>query len=111
MTHCASRLFGGHVVAGVSPVRQHQALSHEPLVDVDLAHEAAADDPPVAIDIALVARDGAAADEILQRQGGSLTAAPLAAGSIQTGLAAFRGVDAVQPNALAVDPERVAVDH
>ena len=78
----SSLVLGGDVIAGVPPVRQRQALSHEPFVDVDLAHETAADDPPVAVDIALVACDGAPADEILQRQGRRLAATPLAAGRV-----------------------------
>jgi transposase InsO family protein len=59
--------------------------------------------PPVAVDVALVARDGAPTDEVLQCQGSLLTAAPFLAGTVQAGLAAPRRVDVVKPNPLAAD--------
>ena len=68
------------VVERVPAVGERQALSHEPFVDVDLADETTADDPPVAVDIALVTGDGAPSDQILERQSSPLTAAPFLAG-------------------------------
>ena len=101
-------LLNSDVVAGAPSVRQRQALSHEPLVDIDLLNEAAGDDPPVTFNVALVAADGAARDQILQRERGPLTAAPGAAASIEAGLAALRRVDAVQSDALPINLDRVA---
>jgi hypothetical protein len=95
---------------GVPPVRQCQALSDKPLVYINVADETPRDDATVSIDIALVARDGAPADQILQRKGRPLAAAPGPASCIETGLAAFWRIDAVQADALAVDLDRVGID-
>ena len=98
-----SLVLGGDIAMRVPAVGERQALGDQPFVDVDLADETAADDPPVAVDIALVTGDGAPANQVLQRQGCPLAAAPFLAGRIQAGLAALRRVDAVQPDALAME--------
>ena len=74
------------------------------------SYETTADDPPVAVDIALVTGDGAPADQILQREGSSLAAAPCAAPGIEAGPAALRRVDSVQPDALAMNLDGVGVN-
>jgi hypothetical protein len=93
------------------PVCQRQALSHEPFVDIELADKAAANDPPVLIYVALVARDTTPANELLQRERGLLAAAPVLSSGVEAALPALRRVDAVQANALAVDLDRVAVEN
>jgi hypothetical protein len=71
------------------PIGQCQTLGHQPLIDVNLADEAAADDALVAVDVARVAADRAAPDQILKRERGPLAAAPRAALRIEAGLAAL----------------------
>jgi hypothetical protein len=66
--------------------------------------------PPVAVDIALVTVDGAPANQVLGCQACPLTAPPFLAGLVPAGLATLRRVDAIQPDALPVDLERVSVD-
>jgi hypothetical protein len=83
----------------------------EPLVDVEITDEAPAHDAPIPVEVALVTRDGAPADQILQRQGSPLAAAPVRAGCIETGLPVFRRIDSIKAYPLAVDLDRVAVDH
>jgi hypothetical protein len=55
-----------------------QALSHEPCVDIELADKAAANNAPVLIYVALVARDATPANELLQRERRPLAAASFA---------------------------------
>jgi hypothetical protein len=80
---------------GVPPVRERQASSDQPLVNINVADETPRDDATVSIDIALVAGDGAPPDQILQRQGSPLAAAPFLAGCVEADLPTFRRIDAV----------------
>jgi hypothetical protein len=74
-------------------------------VKVAYGHDAA-----VSVAIFAQACDCAATDLIGQRQGSSLATSPLAAISSHARLVAFRCVDSVQPDSLAMDFQRIAVD-
>ena len=96
---------------GLFAVCQCEPLPDQPFVDVDLAHGALRHHAPVAIRIALAARDGPPSDQVLECQRSFLTATPRDTGSIFARLAAFGCIDAEQPNALAMDFNGVAIDH
>jgi hypothetical protein len=105
---CRCRLLGRDVGFRVPPIRQRQPLAHEPLADVDVALLALGNEAAVPINIPLSAGDGTTPDQVLQRQGRPLPAAPCPAGSVDTGLAALGRINSVQPYPLAGKVESVA---
>jgi hypothetical protein len=100
----------GDVIPRVSAVGERQALRDQPFIDVEIVDETPTHDAPIPVDVALVAGDGAPPNQILQRQGGALAAAPVPAGCIETGLPAFRRIDAVKPDTLVMNLDGVGID-
>jgi len=106
---------GGLLFADVLPrvpqVGDRPALGGHPGVQVLGTLEAHGDDPAIAIDVPFFARNRRSPYSVGQRQRRFLSAAPRLAAGIEASLAALGGVDAVQPDPLAMNLDRVAVNH
>ena len=110
--HALKSLLQKKIRAALEQDRYALARAHHPCVQVKTTEVAHRHDPPVArVDIRLPTGDRAASDQVRQRQCGPLTTAAGIASCIGAALPAFRCVDPVQPNALAPDLQRVAIDH
>ena len=88
------------------------ALTHHPSVQVLAADKTIRHDPAVTVGVGLLAADHLPPpDPVRQRQRRLLAATPGRSARVLAKLAAFRRIDAVQPDAGAVDLDGVAVDH
>ena len=110
VARCASGPLLVDVGARVASVREREAALDHPGVQVLAARAAHRDDAPVAVDVPFLARDRPPADALSQAARRALAAAPARSARV-TSLGALGRVDAVKPNALAGERERIAVDH
>ena len=83
-------------------------MAHHGGVEVNRAREALGDDALVVVDVALVAGDGVAGDQVREGERGLAAAVPDGVPG-DAGLCGFGRVDAVEADAGAVDANRVAV--
>jgi hypothetical protein len=98
------------IVCRVSPVRERPTLRYHPSAQILAADATDRDNATVAVDVALLAGDGALTDVVGQGECCLLPATIRLAGGL-AGLAGLRRVNAEEPNALTVDLDRVAVDY
>lgn len=98
--------------AGFSPppLGQSPTFRDHPATYISSLDHTFRDDPPVSIAIKFLAAYRAIAEERLQGAGGVLPALPSPAVEVAE-LPCLRGVYAVKPDTLAVNIQRVAIDH
>ena len=97
------------VVGRVLPLRHRPPLLDHPSIHIGTVDAAHRDDTAIAVAVALGALNRPAGEAPAKRPGGGFAARPsLAAGA--AALRRLRSVDAVEPDALRLNPERVAVD-
>ena len=104
-------VFFDHVIQRIASVGDGKALRHHPLSKILPPLEADGDDPPVAVEAAPFAADGCVADLLSQCQGGFLTTPPSVARGSLARLTALWRINAMQPNAAAVQFQGIAIDH
>ena len=103
------RVLPADIGCRVLAIGERPALRDHPAIQVFGARAADGDDPAVAVGVTRLAGDRPLADVIGQRKGRLLAAAVRLAGGLAR-LAQLGRVDAIEPDALAVDLERVAVN-
>src|SRR5262249_29472750 len=97
-----------HVVRAVVAIGERPPLPHEPRADVLSSDATHRDRPPLAVRVARLAGEGTAADVIGQRMRRGLSTPPVAPVTTAD-LPAFRRVDAVEPDRLAVNLDCVTI--
>ena len=104
-------LFIVHVVERVFAIGHRPTAGDHPAIEILGILEANGDETAITIVTTRIASNDGTTDSVGQGKSGLLAAAPRCAVGPSAFLPAFRRVDAVKPDALAVDFDRVAVDN
>ena len=107
----ARELLGRHIARAEGSRRERPAEPHHPSAEVLAEHPANRDLSTEAVLVLRLAGHDAIADPGVQDERGLLTTAVALASSVGALLPGLRGIDAEQPDALAVDLNRITVDH
>lgn len=102
-------LLRANVVRRIAPIRKGVAVSNKPSLYIDAAHGAHGDSAAVAICVSLAASDRRRADEFVKCHRGDLAAAIGLARGVKAGLPFLGRVNSMEPDALSMDFDRVAV--